>query len=485
MNKKTLISISLIFTIPVVGFSLESPTYTVVDTGQKNYFSDKTYIKKPNKGQAYFGQDSNYIAYEENYTDNQDDTISDNNTKLMWQKTISSKLTWLDAVDYAYNSKLAGYSDWRIPTIKELYSLIDFQGQTGTGKIKGTQVPANAKPYINTDYFDFEYSKENRYIDAQYWTKTDYTSTTMNGSKTFFGVNFADGRIKGYPKFNKSRQGSTNFYLRLVRGNEEYGKNKFTDNGNKTIYDKATTLTWMKEDSKKGLNWKDSLEYCESLNFAGINSWRLPNAKELQSIVDYTKSPNSTNSSAIDSIFNISIIKNEGNQKDYPSFWSSTTHLDGKDIGSHAVYLSFGRALGFMKDRRTNSKELMDVHGAGAQRSDPKSGDNSRFKEGRGPQGDVVRIKNYVRCLSDDFTKINKSSDYEIKESELKQTFNKKEDFNNKSKGPINRFDKNGDNKISYKEAPKKMKENFDKHDLNDDGYIDKDESSTLPRPRN
>ena len=40
-----------------------------------------------------------------------------------------------------------------------------------------------------------------------------------------------------------------------------------------------------------------------------------------------------------------------------------------------------------------------DVHGAGAQRSDPKTGDPRNFPHGRGPQGDVIRILNYVRCV--------------------------------------------------------------------------------------
>jgi hypothetical protein len=41
----------------------------------------------------------------------------------------------------------------------------------------------------------------------------------------------------------------------------------------------------------------------------------------------------------------------------------------------------------------------LDVHGAGAQRSDPKKGDPATFPHGRGPQGDVVRIYNYVRAV--------------------------------------------------------------------------------------
>ena len=41
----------------------------------------------------------------------------------------------------------------------------------------------------------------------------------------------------------------------------------------------------------------------------------------------------------------------------------------------------------------------MDVHGAGAQRSDPKEGDAADYPEGHGPQGDAIRIDNYVRCV--------------------------------------------------------------------------------------
>jgi len=45
--------------------------------------------------------------------------------------------------------------------------------------------------------------------------------------------------------------------------------------------------------------------------------------------------------------------------------------------------------------------ELMDVHGAGSQRSDPKIGDPNDWPHGHGPQGDVIRIFNFVRCVRD------------------------------------------------------------------------------------
>ncbi len=41
------------------------------------------------------------------------------------------------------------------------------------------------------------------------------------------------------------------------------------------------------------------------------------------------------------------------------------------------------------------------VHGADAQRCDVKSGDPDRLPEGRGPQGDLMKIYNYVRAVRD------------------------------------------------------------------------------------
>jgi hypothetical protein len=48
--------------------------------------------------------------------------------------------------------------------------------------------------------------------------------------------------------------------------------------------------------------------------------------------------------------------------------------------------------------------EWYDVHGAGAQRSDPKSGDSADWPTGNGPQGDAIRIYNMVRLVRDGTT---------------------------------------------------------------------------------
>jgi len=47
----------------------------------------------------------------------------------------------------------------------------------------------------------------------------------------------------------------------------------------------------------------------------------------------------------------------------------------------------------------SGSVQFTDVHGAGSQRSDPKTGDPAAFPRGHGPQGDVIRINNDVRLV--------------------------------------------------------------------------------------
>ncbi len=353
--------------------------YVINDTGQSLYYDNHQAIELVESGQDFYGQDSSYITNTMYFVDNGDGTISDMNTGLMWIQNVDDKMTYAEAVEYADGFSFGGYDDWRLPTIKELYSLIDFSGDT------------DDIPYIDTRFFEFHWGDETgeRSIDSQYASSTLYESTTMNGNETMFGVNFADGRIKGYPT-------RKTFYVILVRGNMSYGENLFVDNGDGTISDLATGLMWMKDDSgamldKGELNWQEGLEWVENLNYAGYDDWKMPDAKELHSIVDYTRSPDTTDSPAIDPIFEATSIINLLGQEDYGYYWSSTTHAEHNRGGS-AVYISFGRALGSMFG------QVMDVHGAGAQRSDPKTGDPSDYPEaGYGPQGDVRVVYNFVR----------------------------------------------------------------------------------------
>jgi hypothetical protein len=220
----------------------------------------------------------------------------------------------------------------------------------------------------------------------------------MGNDHSVFGVNFADGRIKSYPRQGGSQgQGDTKQYAQYVRGTMKgYGFNHFVDNGDSTITDMHTQLMWSKGDCRHGVNWQEALAWVQMKNsqhWLGHNDWRLPTIKELESIVDYLRSPSTTNSPAIDSVFYCSPITDEANQSDYPYYWASTTHYNYNLAARYATYVSFGRAMGYMNGT------WEDVHGAGAQRSDPKQGNPGDYPHGHGPQGDAIRIFNYLRCV--------------------------------------------------------------------------------------
>ncbi len=381
----------------------EAGRYAVIDTGQTTCYDNSKRIHCSEHGEPFYGQDAQYDGVQPSYRDNGDGTVTDLNTELVWQKIPGEKVAFADAVTGAEKLDLAGYKDWRLPTIKELYSLILFSGIDPSGPQVVERVP-----FIDTDSFHFEYgdtSAGERLIDAQYWSSTQYVSTTMNGDATVFGVNFADGRIKGYPRDVGPTGEPMKEYVRYVRGNTNYSVNAFLDNRDGTITDNATGLMWPKADSAEGMDWEDALAWVQQKNeenYLGYSDWRLPNAKELQSIVDYTRSPSTTHSASIDPIFSTTPVIDEGGETNYPFFWTSTTHSGGEDKGDFAVYIAFGEALGYMETPpNSGNRQLLDVHGAGAQRSDPKSGDPADWPYGNGPQGDVVRIYNYVRCVRD------------------------------------------------------------------------------------
>ena len=60
------------------------------------------------------------------------------------------------------------------------------------------------------------------------------------------------------------------------------------------------------------LDWPDALAWAEKLKLTGHEDWRLPTAKELQSLLDDTRSPDTTKSAAIDPVFASTPIKNGG-----------------------------------------------------------------------------------------------------------------------------------------------------------------------------
>jgi len=140
-------------------------SYPIVDTGQLTFWdSAGREIPAPVLGDAFYGQDAQFTGNQPSYKDNGDGTISDLVTGLVWTQTPdlkgdgiineADKLTLAQAVASTSKVTVGGYSDWRLPTIKELYSLINFSGVDP--RLDDTD-PSRLTPFIDTRYFQFGY----------------------------------------------------------------------------------------------------------------------------------------------------------------------------------------------------------------------------------------------------------------------------------------------------------------------------------------
>ena len=285
----------------------------VPDTGQsKCYDVSGNVITCPSPGQALYGQDANNSINPMSYTklDGSGNAlpdsatswvmVRDNVTGLIWEnkqdfdgaKNYDNPLdadntyTWYDsnpatnggnvgipghgtdteAFIHALNSaRFGGYSDWRLPTIKELDSIVN------------CDIPYPG-PTINTTYFPNTQS-------SYYWSSTSRAEDT----KSAWSLGFVYGGVHVYG-FEKSR----NYYVRAVRGGQS--QSTFVVNGNGTVTDTSTGLMWQQDGSPKAMTWEKALAYCDEMNnseglnnIGGYTDWRLPTIKELRSLVDYSR----------------------------------------------------------------------------------------------------------------------------------------------------------------------------------------------------
>ncbi len=228
--------------------------FKLPDTGQaKCYTTAYPYTEISCNGT---GQDGAYDMNPLSYSDNGNGTITDNNTGLLWQKAEnSSTMPWASAVSLCDGLSLGGFSDWRLPSEKELGSLIDYS-------------ISNPGPMIRTAYFP---NAKKTY----YWSATESAADLSQA----WNVLFSDG-LENY--FSKG----SSYNLRCVRGGVS-DVNDFHDNGNGTVTDSSTGLMWQ-QDTGGPATWSSAVSYCESLVLGGVGDWRLPNIKELASLTDYS-----------------------------------------------------------------------------------------------------------------------------------------------------------------------------------------------------
>jgi hypothetical protein len=272
--------------------------------GSDNPSTPLTTVYVPDTGQtqsytSLFGQDSDYLLHPPSYSDNGNETITDNVTGLMWQKGgNAANRSSTEADEYCAGLTLAHFTDWRLPSDYELMTIVDY----------GTTAPA-----INGIYFP------NTRFDSPWWTRTQGMSSSFAAGR--WAVYFGTGNMDILAFYSSA-------YTRCVRGGKKQpgafagtGQDQphdFWDNGNGTITDRITRLVWQKQDRGTTASWEDAITACEESALGGYSDWRLPNVKELRSIVNsgmYAPA-------AYDGYF----PNTQSN-----SYWSSTTYVTSPD----------------------------------------------------------------------------------------------------------------------------------------------------------
>jgi hypothetical protein len=92
----------------------------------------------------------------------------------------------------------------------------------------------------------------------------------------------------------------------------------FSKNEN-IVTDSNTGLQWQDDSIVSGRSWTQAIDYCENLTLDTHSDWRLPNLKELTSIMDDSRTSPSIDTSAFENTAS-------------NTFWSSTTYAGLSDI---------------------------------------------------------------------------------------------------------------------------------------------------------
>lgn len=305
----------MLLTVAAVGFlSGPAQAYTLPGTGQTQCYSDTAAMPAcPSPGQDYYGQDANYKGTPPSYRNNGDGTISDLVTGLQWQQAYDEiPRAWDVAGAYCQDLGLGGHTDWRLPSRKELLSIVN----------EGFTYPPIDPVFTCTR-------------DA-YWSAT--ARTGYSGLAWY--VEFILGGTSYGPQTSAEP-------VRCVRG-DPLPESVYRDNLDGTVTDQTTGLVWEQAGSPARMNWKQALAWCQEQSTAGKTDWRLPNKRELESLVVDSRTP-----PVIDPVFT----------EPGTWYWASTSVM-GKVSYAWYVHFYYGDTLPDPKDSSSHVRCVRGGPGA-------------------------------------------------------------------------------------------------------------------------
>lgn len=301
-----------------VEFTLASTIWSLPQTGQTKCYNSNGDLLPSCVGTGQDGELRIGAAWPSiRFTDNNNGTITDNLTGLIWLKDANcfGNQVWSNALSLARGlaTGTCGLTDgsnlgqWRLPSIIELESIV-------------SQEQANPYLWLNMQGFiNFQGAK---YLSSS--TDLGYTSdarsvdmrdgNTTSNSKTVGPVYMLPVRNGYSGVVSLPKTGQTTCYddsgatLASCAGTGQDGElqpgkvwpvPRFSNNDDQTITDNLTKLVWSKDaNPATGLiPWQEALDFIKLKNsqlYLGYGDWRLPNSKELMSLTNWGSSSNSS-----------------------------------------------------------------------------------------------------------------------------------------------------------------------------------------------
>lgn len=222
------------------------------------------------------------------FTDNADETTTDNLTGLMWASAAGgTSITWEGALTVANNSTLGGHDDWRSPNVNELMTLVSLEASDPNSWLNGLDEFSGVQ---HDDYWTSTWI----YQPATTWGWVVHMDTgvlaRVNISAIPSGYSWKV-RDAGGGSVAVPRTGRTSMYRTGDDGDLQAGvawpSPRFVENGEEMVLDLLTGLLWCQSPSSTTMTWDEALDHVSSLDTGGHADWRVPNRNEMRSLCSY------------------------------------------------------------------------------------------------------------------------------------------------------------------------------------------------------